>query len=45
MADKTPAKINEAERILDLVKKARPRPAFGPSAPPKAPAGAPSPKR
>jgi hypothetical protein len=45
MAEKTPAKINEAQQILDLAKKARPGPATGPSAPPKAPAGAPSPKR
>lgn len=41
MADKTPAKINEAQRILDLAKKARPAQPPGPSAPPTNPPGKP----
>jgi hypothetical protein len=45
MVDKTPAKINEAEKLLDLVKKARPGTASGPTPTPPTPPGKPSPKK
>ena len=45
MADKTPAKINEAQQILDLAKKARPVIAVVSLAPPSNPPGKPPAKR
>ena len=45
MGDKTPAKINEAEKLLDLVKKARPGTAPGQPIPPVNPTGKPPTKR
>jgi len=44
-AEKTPAVVNEAQRILDLVKKLRPGTRPGPAAPPPAAPGKPSPTR
>lgn len=45
MADQTPAKINEAQKLLDLVKKSRPASPPGPLGTPKSPPGKPSPTR
>ena len=45
MAEKTPAKINEAQQILDLAKKARPGTAPGQPIPPLNPPGTPPAKR
>ena len=45
MVEKTPAKINEAQQILDLVKKARPVATPGQPIPPLNPTGKPPAKR
>jgi len=45
MVDKTPAKINEAEKLLDLVKKARPVATPGQPISPLNPTGKPPAKR
>lgn len=44
MADKTPAKINVGQRILELSRKLRPEPTTEPPTSPQAPAGKPSSK-
>ena len=43
-APKTPAVITEADKLLDLAKKARPAGTPGKPAPPQTPPGKPSPK-
>jgi hypothetical protein len=46
MADpKTPAKINEGEKLLDLARRSRPGTSSGPTPTPPTPPGKPSPAR